>query len=71
MARKFINWIKEQKDRNDPIGDLARDLIVDRDLPEIVTGYRSFKRYLVGRSAVDGALNALDMAWGEYKKQTK
>jgi hypothetical protein len=27
MAQNFIPWLKNQKHRNDPIGDLARDMI--------------------------------------------
>lgn len=49
------------------MGDLARDLIADKELPHTVTGYRSFKDYLIERGACDGALEALDRAWNEFK----
>jgi hypothetical protein len=31
MKKTFIKWLKEQKDRQDPVGDLSRDVISDRD----------------------------------------
>lgn len=60
----FIPWLKEQKFRDDPVGDLAQDLIADRRF----TGkyFSEFRKYLHEVNACDGALAALRKARAEW-----
>jgi hypothetical protein len=55
----FKSWIILQAKRDDPVGDLARDVLQNRTWPpaqEIV----KLRKYLVKRGAVENALLALD-----------
>lgn len=67
---KFYRWLKaECKDRNDPVGDFAKDALYDDELvPATRTGW---VKHLDKWGACDAAREAFDEAWGEYKKQRK
>lgn len=62
----FITWLKLQTKRNDPVGDLARDLANDRD-KDLITGYRTLQTYLIYRNASDKAISASVRAYREYQ----
>ena len=55
-----------QHGRNDPIGNLARDVACDPYWPTYVTTREECEEHLVDRGACDRALEALDRAWEEY-----
>lgn len=60
----FYRWLRTQKHRDDPIGDLSRDILRDsRRKPSSRRGWRTF---LEDGRACDGALEALEAAWDEY-----
>lgn len=61
----FVEWLKEQKHRDDPVGDLANDV---PDSVETLTDLRN-SMYKFGASI--HAWDAYDEAWGEYKKFLK
>lgn len=63
---KFYSWIKKQKNRDDPIGDLAKDIISDRKFPKSIDNLKTHTSYLVYKGACQGALDALNIAWNEY-----
>lgn len=42
----FRNWLFKQKDRDDPIGDLANDAIGDKKFPQ-ASDYKTLKWYLL------------------------
>ncbi len=65
----FIQWLKTQKKRDDPVGDLARDLADDSCAPS-AGSYYDLKRHLVNKHDVfDGkVLDALVRAHGEYAR---
>lgn len=64
--RSFRQWLKLQVERQDPVGDLARDLLND----ECARGLRtisSISSHLIGEHLVSGnVLDALDRAWREF-----
>jgi len=64
---QFTAWLRRQKKRDDPIGDLSRDVRADEMWPR-VGGYWEYLRYLVSQHASDGARDAFDRAWTEYKR---
>jgi hypothetical protein len=61
-SREFIAWLFQQADRNDPIGDLASDLIADA-APETPTYMQLL--YGVARGCA-GAQRALSAALRQY-----
>jgi hypothetical protein len=63
--RSFTGWLKQQDKRRDPVGDLARDVKVDREWPRAST-LRGFQSYFDRISASDGAKEALKRAWLEW-----
>jgi hypothetical protein len=72
---KFISWLKKQKKRDDPIGDLAGDMIDDKFKlnPESPSNtYDQLKsRIRIKSNDSSGALKALDEAWAEFNKVKK
>lgn len=69
-AVKFSKWLKRHIDRDDPIGDLARDLYdrgpMQRVPLEASDDVYTFLEALEGASACTGALTAALSAWAEY-----
>lgn len=63
---KFYMWIKKQKNRDDPVGDLSKDIIRDVSFPKNINNFKSHKAYLVSKGSCQGALEALFIAWNEY-----
>jgi uncharacterized protein YozE (UPF0346 family) len=66
----FLQYLRAQRDRHDPVGDLARDALhdPDPDMPRRRTTRQQWQAYLEARHACDGALEALDKAWDEYER---
>jgi uncharacterized protein YozE (UPF0346 family) len=64
----FKAWMQLQRKREDPVGDLARDVLVDRTWPRTQDTVK-LRQYMVKRGAVENALLALDRAYAEYQKQ--
>ncbi len=77
----FHSWLRAQKNRNDPVGDLSRDLRQDdeetrkgfdkywRTVPKplrLTPG--TFRKYLEACGACDGAMGALDDAEKEWRR---
>lgn len=64
----FLQYLREQKSRYDPVGDLARDAFTapDPDMPRGTTTREQWQLYLQMHRACDGAMDALDDAWDEY-----
>jgi hypothetical protein len=64
--RPFISWLKRQAKRDDPIGDLARDMKMDKRPLErrSVSGLRGHMQL---HGACLRALDALDDAAREWK----
>lgn len=63
--KPFTKWIMRQKDRDDPVGDLARDFQRDPFLPTSA-GIRDLRRYLFRYG--DHVLEAYEEARAEYKE---
>lgn len=66
----FLTWLLSQRARNDMIGDLARDVSIDRRLPKVET-YQALCAHLEKMHAGAGALRALRLARSEYEKSPK
>jgi hypothetical protein len=62
MAVDFKTWLLQQVDRNDPIGDLARDLRDDG-----TAGVVSMTRFETTYQMCDAARRALKAARREYR----
>jgi hypothetical protein len=61
----FTQWLRQQVERNDIVGDLASDAQQDtRRKPRTRAGW---ERFLTNAGACSGAHEALRVAWGEYE----
>ena len=67
-ATGFQKWLFAQADRDDLVGDLARDAIQDVNWPP-TSSYRQLKNYLHLAHACAGAVEALLRAFLEYRRQ--
>ena len=61
----FTRWLKKQKDRKDPVGDLAIDFLEDHERPK-VTDLSALHEHLATERAESNAHRALDTAWKEW-----
>lgn len=62
----FTRWLFTQRTRNDTIGDLARDALVDPLFPRRATDVADVLRCLRDQCASDAAIKSLIVAWTEY-----
>ncbi len=62
----FTAWLRRQRSRHDPVGDLARDAGEDGTWPR-ARSREALESYLAALGASDGAIAALDRAWLEYE----
>lgn len=64
----FNQWLKQQIERDDPIGDVARDVSRD-DRCKPQNTLVSWRNFLSAAGACQGAHDALDEAWDEYLEE--
>lgn len=64
MKSEFITWLKKQKDRDDMVGDLAADLIRDKDCN--AKTIEAFRRHLQLRRVSGPVIDALNRAAREF-----
>lgn len=64
---EFTKWLRQQEQRDDPIGDLARDLARDQYYRLTNPGLNQIYNYLRARGACDEALAALVEAYREWQ----
>lgn len=68
---KFYRWLKKQKDREDPIGDLAKDALEDNSFPFGTDSHKIVKCHLISKQACSEAIQALKEAFDEYDTKRK
>jgi uncharacterized protein YozE (UPF0346 family) len=61
---RFYTWLREQRKRDDPIGDLARDAMADKNFPQALNRVRS---HLLNAGACSEALVAFNEARKEFQ----
>ncbi|WBS02380.1 YozE family protein [Pseudoduganella sp. SL102] len=66
-AGSFRQWLRTQKNRDDIVGDLARDVLDDSKAPSGRLSKGEWRDYLGGR---DHLVNALDEAWAQFAALT-
>lgn len=64
----FRHWLTGHAHDDTPLGDLARDVARDRDLPPELTQRQDWRRYLCEQHACDQALATLECAWDVYER---
>lgn len=69
MKRKsFYRFLMQQLDRDDPVGDLAKDAKRDSSAPKKLSSLRVWQSHLWIKHACHEAVEALKEAFCEYKK---
>lgn len=63
----FHRWLEQQAGRDDPVGDLARDVKGDWDFPASDATRTGLREYLVRSRAAPDAVRAFEDAWREFK----
>lgn len=68
----FYQWLVLQKDRDDPVGDLALDVLRTHGHPRGNAGCQAWRNHIIKYSGIHAAgLEALDLAWKEYLSSGK
>lgn len=69
MPMTFYEWLNKQRKRDDPIGDVARDVYCDDCFPKDCDDIDKIHRHIGGivHHACKEAHAAVDEAWFEYK----
>ena len=68
-GQTFRGWLREQRKRRDPIGDLARDMVADGECWTGRSGSSLDTHIQEVHNADNGALNALARARHEWLDQ--
>jgi 5-methylcytosine-specific restriction endonuclease McrA len=68
---RFYRWLKRQRKREDPIGDLARDVARDKAFPIQSEVLDSMQAHLLHNRACAEALQALEEAWTESGERAR
>ena len=66
MIMTFTQWLKTQIDRDDPIGDVARDAAMDTRRKPHQNTLMAWQTFLSSAGAAAVAQQALIEAWDEY-----
>jgi uncharacterized protein YozE (UPF0346 family) len=69
VSKSFTAWLIEQRKRDDPTGDLARDVRRDLMWPRNARSLAAFRVYLRNNNADESAVAALEAAWAEYQER--
>jgi hypothetical protein len=67
----FRDWLRRQRDRPDPVGDLAREAHHDHGWPRGRARLDTLHLHLDDLDACDGAHDALDCAWIEWIEEAR
>lgn len=70
-AGSFLTWLALQAQRDDAVGDCARDMLDDPDWPPAATTYPTARAYLESVHASRLAIEALREAWDEWQRQQR
>lgn len=65
----FRRYLREQIDRDDSIGDFARDMLSAGKRPRGKAGYMAWHDFITDWHFTYLAKRAFRKAWGEYKSQ--
>lgn len=65
---QFRAWLEIQRDRQDPVGDFARDFLVDRCAEDLTTISGIDRHLRVEHDASERVLDARDRAWREFAR---
>jgi hypothetical protein len=66
----YKTWIKNYENLNAPLGDLARDIVMDDNFPKSTSGKRILE-YLTKSRAIDAAIEEFKKSWFQYKTDTE
>ncbi|MDH5179490.1 MAG: sterile alpha motif-like domain-containing protein [Gammaproteobacteria bacterium] len=61
----FRDWLMDQVDRDDPVGDLANDFKLDKSEPTDSSSYDGWQSFFASKFSY-AALSAFEEAWAEY-----
>ena len=68
-STSFTNWLRDRKQEDTRIGDLARDMLQDTSWPKKATTKKAFRQHLEEMGACDAALETFEEAWTRYQQQ--
>ena len=63
----FASYLKEQVDRDDAVGDFARDMFTKANRPRGKAGYMAWHNFLAEPKFTYLVKRAFKQAWDEYK----
>lgn len=64
---RFHRWLETQRDRNDPVGDLAEDILRDKSFPLSASTKREVEDYFEGYGS--HVVRAVRQAWREFEPE--
>lgn len=66
QMKSFYEWLMQQRDRDDVVGDVANEAARDPDFPKGWTNYDRIRSYIYAKTKDSDVLQAVAEAWAEY-----
>jgi uncharacterized protein YozE (UPF0346 family) len=64
--KAFFDWLSDQRDRRDPVGDFAADAWQDQQFPRDLSAEQDLVAYMERRGSGHAAIEAAKEAWAEW-----
>ena len=71
MSKSFYSWLSQFKNDSTPVGDLARDVRLDKKFPRHSVSRKHLRDYLESMEACDSAMSIFEEAFTHYEKDVK
>ena len=62
---RFYRWLESQRERDDPVGDLAYEITKDKKFP-VDASLRKTQEFLESKWVSEQVMEALKAAWSEF-----
>jgi len=66
--RSFYSWLRHQRNREDTVGDFARDVFWDSQAPRTSNEHKDWRRF-IGVRRLPRLYRGFEQAWKEYHRE--
>ena len=71
MSKSFYSWLSQFKNDSTSVGDLARDVRFDKEIPRHSDSRKYLRDYLESMGACDSTMSIFEEAFSHYEQDAK